>query len=161
MTNMKDTNTIKWLLYTHHESLGVILFFLIFVRLVVRFSALYSRHYKALPLPRMVIARTTHTMLYLAIICLSVSGYFQAAPYGVYLFDIPIPVVRGEFYAAGLGFYFHVALGKIIMCLILVHIVGYLYHRYASGFKSQKSSNHKHFTIESGKDLNCLRGRSE
>ena len=137
MINMKDTNTIKWYLYTHHESVGMLLLFLLFVRLAVRSLTKYSTRYKALPRPQMVIARTSHTLLYLTILGMTVSGYFQAAPYGVYLFDIPIPVVRGEFYAAGIGFYIHAVLGKVIIFLISIHIFGYFFHRYIGNLKSK------------------------
>lgn len=75
-----------------------------------------------------VAAGLNQGLLYLLVLALPVSGYLQAAPYGVELFDLPLPAPQGRFILAGYGFKTHVLLSKLLIVLLIFHLAGAAWH---------------------------------
>lgn len=137
MMNMTTTptNTFfgqgKWALYGLHKSVGVLLLFLITLRVLWKLSN---------PIPTVLghgiqklLATLVHVGLYGVMIALPISGYLMSSMggYGVKLFGLPLPDLLGENKAiADIAHNVHGIAAEATYYLIILHIVGALFHHY-------------------------------
>lgn len=130
MQELADRSELKWQLFSLHKSFGVMLFSLYVLRLILRFNQ------KSLPCPAFSrqwhkrVFVVVHGMLYAMMLAMPITGYLLTSPYGVLFFGIELPVVREQFYIAGISRYFHGWFAIILSLLIIVHIIGYLSHNH-------------------------------
>ena len=128
MTEFLDSNPVKWNLYNFHESLGLLVFLILFIRIYIRIKYSYFTVSKTNRAWHIYLSNSVHFSLYAFIFIMCLSGYLQRSPYGVSLFGISIPVIRGQFEIAGAGFYTHIIIAKLGLAVIAIHLLGYFYH---------------------------------
>jgi len=120
---LNDRNTMKWLLLDWHRSLGVLILLLLLIRVGMRLKQCNRiRHEQS------GLAVTVHLSLYLSLLCMSITGYLQSSPYGVAFFGLQLPVIREQFYVAGISHILHANLSTVLMLLIGLHLLGAVRH---------------------------------
>ena len=124
-------NPIRNILFDLHKSFGVVVFFLFFVRFIVRITS------KVPPLPSVIskteqtLAHIGHYVLYIFMLIMPVSGYAMSNSFGypVKLFGLQLPMLfeKNEALAHKLAS-FHENAGFVLIALILLHITGLIVH---------------------------------
>lgn len=128
MTEFSDSNSVKWILYNFHESIGLLVFLFLLYRIYLRIRNSYFTTMKMNKSWHIYLRNSVHFSLYGFIFIMALSGYLQRSPYGVSLFGISIPVIRDQFEVAGTGFYYHIIVAKLGVVIITFHLLGYCYH---------------------------------
>lgn len=128
MTEFSDSNSVKWILYNFHESIGLLVFIILLIRIVVRIKYSYFTMIKMTRTLLIYLRNSVHFSLYGFMLIMAFSGYLQRSPYGVNLLGISIPVIRNQFEIAGAGFYTHIIVAKLGLVILAIHLLGYCYH---------------------------------
>jgi len=131
MVEFKDTK--PWGLYEIHKSLGVLVFGLVFIRLLMRATS------KAPPLPANTafiakfVAHATVVLMYICMIAMPISGYALSnmAGHKVAFFGTVLPTFFAENHelAEKIGG-LHETGGWILIGLIVLHILGVIAHHF-------------------------------
>ncbi len=134
MTNFQLEN--KYFYYNLHKSFGVILLFLIILRVMLRLK------FKAPKLPFKVhklekkLKQMTFLSLYLLMFLVPLSGWLMSNShgYGVKLFQLKMPnlMAKNEF-IANISSYTHQYLAYIIAFIVLFHIIAAFKHVFYDG----------------------------
>jgi cytochrome b561 len=136
MVGMDDKTPSKFAtFYPWHKSFGMLVLILVLVRLAVRLRASIP------PLPatlsgwEKIGAKTGHIALYTLMVVVPCMGYSMSSSYtqsdGVYFFGVNLPEIlpkndaRFEVFQA-----LHRYLAYTLLCLVLIHVVGALKHRF-------------------------------
>ena len=121
------TNT----LYSSHKTLGLIILFLVILRLAYRLTQGAPRSDPSVPPALTGIGHLVHWLLYLLLIAVPIGGYV-ASSFGNYLdvFGVRLPTVTLENKEMSEQVYeLHELGAKILIVLVLLHIGGALYHK--------------------------------
>lgn len=142
MTWLNDSKPLKWFLYKHHESVGILTFLLLLYRIVIRLKSSSTYSMTMYSTWQNCAYIGIQFILYALMILMPISGYLQRSPYGVHLFQISIPVVRDQFVIAGYGLFYHHLFAKVFVGVIGVHILAYFYHKFYQNSLSNHSLQH-------------------
>ncbi len=130
--------------YYFHKSFGVLVFMLIYLRLVIRLGATVPELPGSLPRVDRRLAQFGHVALYVLMFTTPILGYLMSSSYeysdGVYLFslfDIPevLPKSEAAFELFNLA---HVISAYSLLTLIVLHVCGVVKHRF---FDSNKDND--------------------
>lgn len=135
MVEFKDSK--PWELYELHKSLGVLVFGLVFLRLLARFIS------KAPPLPAdtpfiaQLIAHGTVVLMYICMIAMPISGYVlsNSAGFAVKFFGVELPtlLVKNPELSEMVKEVHEVG-GWVLIALVALHILGVIAH-HVRGFE--------------------------
>ncbi len=134
MTDIPGFPPIKRQYYTWHKWIGVTIFALAVLRVLWRVT------HPAPPLPSTVApwqrraAYFTHTLLYLLILAIPLSGYLMSSASGkpvVYLNLVPLPpLIEANKALAQLFNTVHVTLNYLLLGLVTLHVLAVLKHQF-------------------------------
>lgn len=127
MTEFKDAK--PWALYDFHKSTGVLVFLLLWLRLIFRWSTTAPPNH--FPFIVSILAKATHALLYLMMLLMPISGYALSNVHGheVKLYGLTLPNLfpenpDWEVYVDNI----HSCGAWIFLALLAVHIVGVIFH---------------------------------
>jgi cytochrome b561 len=123
-------NLAPWI----HKSIGLIVFFMLSIRLVLRLTNKPPKFLVTYKKWEVVLAKITHTLFYILLFIICISGYFIATSKnsGVEFFnffEIPAIITLDEFSADKVG-NAHKFSAYIIMSLVVIHILASLKHHF-------------------------------
>jgi len=120
-------------LYLLHKSIGVIILFLVIIRIINRFTNYYP------PLPdtmkrwEIILAHFNHTLVYILMLLVPLSGYLMSNAFGypVLLFGVELPfLMQKNLELAPMIHESHWILAYILIAALVLHIAGVIKHRY-------------------------------
>ncbi|CZF82870.1 hypothetical protein GCE9029_03492 [Grimontia celer] len=134
---LSDMSTIKWVIRDAHESFGLLLIPLVFLRVWHRLTSSIP-HWKNYPNTfASATSRFVHALFYLLMFALPISGYLTSHPYGIRFFGIylvnylpdgtsEILFMTGDadFELAGIASGYHKALAVLFGVLVVIHMIG-------------------------------------
>lgn len=128
-----ERGPLRFFLFNLHKSFGILILFLIFLRLFWRFINIVPdplQNHKLLN----VTAKSVHYLFYILIITLTFSGWAYSSARGgsvsfFGLFSLP-PLVEKSDSNSDLAFSIHSNIGLVLVCLLVIHIGASLYHHY-------------------------------
>ena len=132
MADMPKDDPLKYPMYDFHKATGMVLLFLIVVRIVIRLTVKAPAYPKSMPRWQCLVAHALHGILYLLMIALPVSGYLMSTyagyPVSFYgLFDFPMLVNENdeafEVFHDG-----HEIFGAVVAALVILHALAALKH---------------------------------
>lgn len=129
-----ENEALKMRLYNLHESFGLVVFALVFIRLLARWLNPPPPWPHDTPGGVRVAARISHALLYVLLILMPVSGFLATNAWGfpLALFEvlpIPSPIGKDEALAKVLSTVHWVG-AATFGALIALHVVGAVYHRF-------------------------------
>lgn len=119
------------LLYTAHKTLGVGILLLMTLRIITRWMFVVPDHEPPLNAFERIVSTSVHHLLYLALVIMPVLGWWATAAGGfpVQFFQWTLPPLVSENKALSETLYlWHGRLGWAILALIVLHVMGALYH---------------------------------
>lgn len=132
MTSLPDGDP-KWEWYSLHKSLGISVFVLAIVRLIWRYRNIQPAMPPGLKWYEIKLAHLTHTMFYVALLVLPISGYVDSSAGGYHLawFGIDIPLLIPENKAL-LEFSeaFHTTVAYMLIGLLAMHLAAVAKHHF-------------------------------
>jgi len=132
MTAIDKNNENRLFFYNLHKSLGIVVFLLAIVRLIVRLRNAPPPMPKDTSLLIFNLAKTIHSLMYLLIFLVPISGYLMSNYYGypAKLFGISLPVVATiNFDLARFFTQMHEFFAFSLIFLIIIHIVATIRHQ--------------------------------
>ncbi|AAV86346.1 cytochrome b561 [Anaplasma marginale str. St. Maries] len=121
----------KKLMYMVHKACGMVALALLGVRVVFRLLCTTPPYPEGISKTSIVLAKATHFVLYLLMLCIPVSGYVMSSAAGrpVYMvyFSIPAIVPKDESVSAFFASVHEVAVFTLIFVVIL-HVLGAIKH---------------------------------
>ncbi|WP_249979149.1 cytochrome b [Vreelandella olivaria] len=124
-------NTLTNLLYTSHKTLGMIILLLMTLRIITRLAFVVPDHDPPLHVLERLVSTSVHHLLYLALVIMPIIGWAATATGGfpVEFFHWHLPRFIGEHDALSEQlFMWHERLGWAIAVLVVLHVVGALFH---------------------------------
>ncbi len=117
-----------------HQSVGTVIFILVFARVAARFMRPVPPLPPGMPQYQKVAAAITHVLLYAALVAFPITGYLSLASRGravsmFGLFDLPRMVPR-SLSTAATATDLHVIAQWALYALIALHVVAALYHQF-------------------------------
>lgn len=119
-------------LYNSHKTLGLVILFLVLLRLAYRLTHGAPPPDRSLPSSMIGASHAVHWGIYLALLVVPVIGYLGIS-YGRYLdvFGVALPAVTGEDKKfSEVVFHWHETAAQILALLIVIHIAAAIYHRF-------------------------------
>ena len=122
-------------LYFWHKSFGLLVLFLMLVRVLVRWRAELPPLPPGLPGHEVLASKIAHKLLYVLAIAIPVLGYVQSSAYeyssGVHFFVVDLPeLVTDSKQTFELSNMLHRVLGYCLLAVIALHVGGALKHRW-------------------------------
>ncbi|SDR21689.1 cytochrome b [Pseudovibrio sp. Tun.PSC04-5.I4] len=119
-------------LYFYHKSIGILLFFLVALRLFQHWVTPAPKVPASLPVHLRIISRVLHGLIYLVLIVNPILGWIGLSLYGAPmpffgLFNLPSVVAQDKPNAESI-LDFHATIGVVFAWLITLHILAGLYH---------------------------------
>ncbi|GHB23971.1 cytochrome b [Pseudovibrio japonicus] len=119
-------------LYFYHESIGVLIFVLVVLRLIQRWITPPPPVPASLPAGLRILSATVHWALYLFLIVNPLIGWYGVSLFGAQVpffdfFNLPSIAAQDQT-AANNVLLLHAAIGLFITFLVLLHICGAFYH---------------------------------
>lgn len=132
MVNVVDPGSLQNQLYEWHWSLGATIFVLMILRLVSRLISPPPPLPATVPRWQQAVAHTVHWALYTALFVQPILGYIGKATFGgeipyFGLFNVPVLLAKDQALAEQV-LAVHAVLGFVITGLVVVHVLGALYH---------------------------------
>ncbi|MFT7086861.1 MAG: cytochrome b561 [Rickettsiales bacterium] len=134
MTNLLNPEaTNRYFIYDLHKSFGVVVFFLIVIRIFTRMLSSVP------PLPNSInpftqkLAHLIHFTLYCLMILMPISGYLMSNYFGysVHLFGLELPILVAKNIELGQLFaQIHKYSGFSFVAVLILHISGVIKHRF-------------------------------
>lgn len=130
--NPVGPGTLQNVLYTVHRSLGVLVLFLMLIRLVYRLMHGAPAPEPTLNAMQRIVSHLVHMALYPLIIAQALIGWIATSAYGAQisffgLFPVPALVAKDQSLSEPL-FQVHMLLGFAIAALLVMHIGAALFH---------------------------------
>lgn len=121
-------------LYNLHKSLGVLILFLMVLRLINRLAAGALAAEAEIEQWQKTVSSIVHTLLYALLLAMPIVGYLANSAYGAStpffgLFELPRIIGKNEELATQL-FTLHRSVGWLVIVLVLTHISAALYHHF-------------------------------
>ena len=133
MAGLDKSVSYKYDLYFWHKSFGVLVIFLLFARLVIRWASRVPPLPDTIPGYEKKLAHLVHWALYLLIFLVPVSGYIMsdAGGHDIPLFNLIMPsfLEKNPDLASRLHDV-HVTIPYVLLGIIVLHILGAIKHRY-------------------------------
>ncbi|WP_041651605.1 cytochrome b [Anaplasma centrale] len=121
----------KALMFTVHKACGMVALTLLGVRIVLRLLSTTPPYPEGISQTSIILAKVTHFVLYVLMLCIPVSGYLMSSASGrsVYMvyFSIPPIVPKNESVSAFFAGVHEVAVFTLIFVVVL-HILGAIKH---------------------------------
>lgn len=132
--NNVDPGTLQNILYTVHRSLGVLVLFLMLIRLVYRLMHGAPPHEPTLTAMQRMVSHAVHMALYVLLIAQPIIGWVATSAYGAKisffgLFTLPDLVAKDQALSEPL-FAVHMWMGLLIAALAAMHIAAALFHHF-------------------------------
>ena len=117
----------------NHFALGVVIFILVVIRVAVRATGSAPARPSTHAAWERVLARTTHTLLYVLLLVMPLAGWLAMSKYGAPIdiwgiFSVPPLPVAPDPEGAKAIFETHALAGTILLVLIGLHVLGTLKH---------------------------------
>jgi len=120
-----------WAMYTFHKSTGVLVFFIVWIRILIRWRTIAPPLPEEIPLIIRRVAKGVAHLLYLCMIIVPISGYALSNVHGhaVKFYGLPLPTLFPE-NPAWQQFVsdFHFYATYAFLVLIALHIGGVIFH---------------------------------
>jgi cytochrome b561 len=118
-------------LFGAHKLLGIAILALVLGRLFYRLTRGAPASDPSVPAALTGISHLTHWLLYLLLIVVPIGGYIGTSYYGgLDVFGLHLPAVSGkDEKIAEWYFGLHGIGGKVILALVMLHVIGVLYHK--------------------------------
>ncbi|WP_353570904.1 cytochrome b/b6 domain-containing protein [Candidatus Albibeggiatoa sp. nov. BB20] len=129
MVEYKDCE--PWALYEWHKSLGVLVFGLVWLRLLVRWVSMTPPLPKTISVMNRVVAHIVASLLYVCMILMPMSGYAVSNMNGfsVKFFSYPLPTIFAKnLDLALLAEQVHTYTAYALLTLLALHILGVILH---------------------------------
>ncbi len=129
MVEFKDCK--PWTLYEWHKSLGVLVFVLVWLRLIVRWFSVVPSLPKTISVVNRFAAHLVAYLLYVCMILMPISGYAVSNMngYGVKFFGYPLPTIfTKNLELAQLAEQIHTYTAYFLLILLALHILGVILH---------------------------------
>lgn len=130
MVEFEDTK--PWALFSFHKSTGVLIFLLLWLRLITRWSTIAPPLPNHFPTIIVIAAKLVHGLLYVMMLMMPMSGYALSNVHGydVDFYGLALPKIfptnpDWEVYVDNL----HSCGAWIFLALLAVHICGVIYHQ--------------------------------
>ena len=124
---------LKFELYGHHKTIGIIILMLVVVRIINRFLTPIAS-YDDLPLWQKKIAKMTHYLMYCMMLAVPFSGWLMSCYAGYYPIipgwgSVVLPLEKSTLLA---GFFntLHSALNYFLIALLLLHVAAVIFHSF-------------------------------
>ena len=133
MTGLDDDVSYKYDIYYWHKSFGVLVIFLLFARVLIRWSSKKPELPESIPLYQRKLVVFIHYLLYLFMFLVPISGYMMsdAAGKNVPLFGFVMPsFLEKNTDLAGLLHQIHVFIPYVLLSIIVLHTLAVLKHRF-------------------------------
>ena len=134
MTSLDDSASYKYDIYHWHKSFGVLVLFLLFARILIRWASRVPPLPEGMPTHEKLLARLVHWLLYLMMFLVPATGYLMsgAAPgRTVPFFNWTMPdLVEKNKEWAGLLHDIHIVIPYVLLGIVVLHILGALKHRF-------------------------------
>ncbi len=117
-------------MYSFHKLIGIIIFFLVLLRLIHRWSRGAPDHEPTLEPWQRLVSRLNHWGLYILLLVVPLLGYIGISQYpALSIFGIPLPgiVPENQPYAA-VTFFVHFSLALVLVALAGLHVAAALFH---------------------------------
>lgn len=131
MFHLKDENPIKWPLYDLHKSFGIIVLTLIVIRIIGRINSQVPSTPNGIGAAFDWTSKIVIFMMYVMLIIMPLSGFIgsQTAGYPVHFFGLLVPTFFAKNATISpIANDIHEFGGYFIATLIVLHILGTLYH---------------------------------
>ncbi|AHC38988.1 cytochrome b [Ehrlichia muris] len=119
--------------YSLHKSTGIILLFLLILRLICRLNSNIPPYPKNFSHFLALISKITHTSLYITVIGMAISGYVMSSASGkaidFFLFNVPL-LIDSNTDIANAAQQSHNICAYMLSTLIIVHILAALKHKF-------------------------------
>ena len=133
MVGLEDNVSYKYDIYHWHKSFGVLVIFLLFARLVIRWASKVPKLPDSMPAYQRKLGTLVHWLLYLFMFLVPVSGYLMSDAGGrdVPLFNLVMPSFLEK--NQDLASFFHEVhhtIPYILLGIVVLHTLGAIKHRY-------------------------------
>ncbi|WAJ70565.1 cytochrome b [Catenovulum adriaticum] len=117
-----------------HKSLGILLFIILFVRIIARCVQTQPEPVSNIPKWQHKAAEFTHILMYVCIFIILVSGYLMSTASGkpVLVFDwfsVPALISYGDIQADNAGLV-HQYTAYLLICTVILHILAFVQHQF-------------------------------
>lgn len=136
MANIDPDAPDKYALYPTHKAFGMLILLLVLIRIPVRLRGQHPPANPTLLNWEKALSHTVHMGLYMAMIGMTVSGYFMNSTYAYVeginmfgLFTVPDITAKSEFWN-GIAHTVHSTTAWAFVILLALHIGGALKHRF-------------------------------
>lgn len=129
MVTFKDSE--PWALYEWHKSLGVLVFGLLLLRMILRWSTTVPPLPTTISIVNRAVAHVVAILLYLCMLIMPVSGYAVSNMngFGVKLFGYPLPnLFAKNLELAQIAEQIHIYTAYGLLILLGLHILGVIVH---------------------------------
>ncbi|MFK0573838.1 cytochrome b [Endozoicomonas sp.] len=133
MTGLEDSVSYKYDIYHWHKSFGMLVLFLLFARLVIRWASRVPPLPDTMPGYQKKLGVLVHWLLYLFMFLVPLSGFMMSNAGGrdVPFFNLTIPgFMEKNPELAGRLHDIHVVIPYVLLGIVVVHILAALKHRY-------------------------------
>ncbi|WP_257282892.1 cytochrome b [Endozoicomonas sp. SESOKO1] len=133
MVGLEDNVSYKYDIYHLHKSFGVLVIFLLFARLVIRWASKIPKLPDTMPAYEIKLGTLVHWLLYLFMFLVPVSGYMMSDAGGrdVPLFNLVMPsFLENNRELAGLFHDIHVTIPYVLLAIVVLHVLATIKHRY-------------------------------
>ena len=119
--------------YSLHKSTGIMLLFLLILRLICRLNSTIPSYPKSFSCFSALISKITHASLYITVIGMATSGYVMSSASGktieIFSFNVPL-LIDSNKYIANAAQQSHNICAYMLSILIIVHILAALKHKF-------------------------------
>lgn len=133
MVDLEDSVSYKYDIYHWHKSFGVLVIFLVFARLMIRWASKVPELPDSMPTYQRKLGTLVHWLLYLFMFLIPVSGYMMsdAAGRDIPLFNlVMLSFLEKNPDLASLFHDIHETIPYILLGLVVLHIIAAIKHRY-------------------------------
>lgn len=133
MGEINKESEYRMAVYNFHKSIGILVIFLIVVRLINRFINKPPTLQDSIPKLERIVANIAHKSMYLLMFLIPISGYLMSNSYGFpvafFSFEMPVLVAtdieNAKFFSEA-----HEFLSFSLLFIIILHVVAVIKHRF-------------------------------
>lgn len=133
MGEISKESEYRMTVYNFHKSIGVLVIFLIIIRLINRFINKPPTLQDSISKIERILANIAHKLMYLLMFLIPISGYLMSNSYGFpvsfFSFEMPV-IVNTNIENAKLFSEAHEFLSFFLLFIIIFHVVAVIKHRF-------------------------------